>query len=183
MGLGLGQYGLFFPNVRKWITVPLSITTHKTLTLNFPHEGHVPNAIKGFFLVFWPFINVSIFQVNTFLFEFLLTISILQVGLHSSCSPRHWGDEATAHWTERAKWHRWPGSRQNTKLSDLTRILPISRQPLVVHTATRALSTNPIVVYYSSCTLAFRRSVLTSIRTCRLTDVDEFSAGRLKLRL
>lgn len=52
MGLGLGQYGLFFPNVRKWITVPLSITTHKTLTLNFPHEGHVPNAIKGFFFGF-----------------------------------------------------------------------------------------------------------------------------------
>jgi hypothetical protein len=51
------------------------------------HEGHVPTAI----IVFWPFRKVPIFQVNSFLFEFPRTISILQVALHSSFSRQtHW---------------------------------------------------------------------------------------------
>jgi hypothetical protein len=114
------------------------------------HEDHEPYCQKSFL-----FSNPSkMFPFYRYIL-FFSKIFILQMGLHSTCSRQ----------TREIKQQPTEPNGQNGIVGPdpaITRRAPISpevcrsQKAFVVHTATRANNTSPIVVYYSSSTLAIR---------------------------
>jgi hypothetical protein len=140
--------------------VPLTITTKKTQPSTLARTP-CPYCQTGF--AFYPCINVSFYQVNTFLFQFPLTISILQVGQHSSCG-RHTVGRSNSQLYRTDKMAPLaripPETRRAPKSDEVCR----SQQSLVVHTATRATS------HHHHCSILQQlhtsRFVLTTIKPC-----------------